>query len=366
MVAMAPFTSRVLVALLATAALTSSSCRKPAPSAGSPPAAGATAQPSAPAPPPATAAGTPAAAAPAPPKPMPAQLPDVLARVNGEPVERWEFDNAVKRLEARAGGSIPAERRDEILRGVLDQLVAYHLLAQEARGRKFAAADQDVETRVAEIRKNFPDEGAFTQAMAAQGLTVDHLRAQTRTNLEVQKIIDAEVSSKVAVQDSDVSAFYQQNLGRFKQGESVHASHILIAVPQGATPEQKAAAKAKATAALKQVRGGADFAVVARAQSQDPGSAPNGGDLGFFPRGQMTPAFEEAAFKLKAGAVSNIVETPFGFHIIKALGRRPARTAPLDEVSGQIKEFLTQGQREQKLEQFIAQAKSKSKLEVLV
>jgi len=297
---------------------------------------------------------------------MPAQLPDVLARVNGEPVERWEFDNAVKRLEARAGGPIPPERRDEILRGVLDQLVAYHLLAQEARARTLRAADQDVDARVAEIRKNFPDEAAFTQAMAAQGLTVEHLRAQTRANLEVQKVIDAEVSAKVSVQDADVSTFYQQNVERFKQGESVHASHILIGVAQGATPAEKSAAKAKAEAALKQVRGGADFAAVARAQSQDPGSAQNGGDLGFFPKGQMTPAFEAAAFKLKTGAVSSVVETPFGFHIIKVLGRRPPRTAPLDEVSGQIKDFLTQGQREQKLEQFIAQVKSKSKLEVLV
>lgn len=355
--------SRVLVALLIAAALTSVACKKPSPAGSAAPASTGTAQ-SVPANPvPGSNAATPA---PVPPKPMPAQLPDVLARVNGEPVERWEFDNAVKRLEARAGGSIPADRRDEILRGVLDQLVAYHLLAQEARARKFAAADQDVDARVAEIRKNFPDEAAFTQAIAAQGLTVDHLRAQTRSNLEVQKVIDAEVSAKVSVQDADVSTFYQQNLEKFKQGESVRASHILIGVPQGATPEQKSAAKAKAEAALKQVRGGADFGAVARAQSQDPGSAQNGGDLGFFPKGQMTPAFEEAAFKLKTGAVSNIVETPFGFHIIKSLGRRPARTAPLDEVSGQIKDFLTQGQREQKLEQFIAQAKSKSRLEVLV
>ena len=356
-------TSRVLVALLIAAALTSVACKKPSPAGSAAPAPTGAAQSVPAAPVPGSNAAAPATV---PPKPMPAQMPDVLARVNGEPVERWEFDNAVKRLEARAGGSIPAERRDEILRGVLDQLVAYHLLAQEARARKFTAADQDVDTRVAEIRKNFPDEGAFTQAIAAQGLTVDHLRAQTRTNLEVQKVIDAEVSAKVSIQDADVSTFYQQNLERFKQGESVHASHILIGVPQGATPDQKSAAKAKAAAALKQVRGGADFAAVARAQSQDPGSAPNGGDLGFFPRGQMTPAFEEAAFKLKTGAVSNIVETPFGFHIIKSLGRRPARTAPFDEVSGQIKDFLTQGQREQKLEQFIAQAKNKSKLEVLV
>ena len=298
------------------------SCKKAAPT----PPAGATAPASpaataAPATASAPAAGAPGApavpGAPAAIKPMPAEIPNVLAKVNGEIVERWEFDNAVKRIEQRAGGAVPPEKRDEVLRGVLDQLVAYHLLAQEARARKFTAADQDVDTRVAEIRKNFPDEGAFTQAIAAQGLTVDHLRAQTRTNLEVQKVIDAEVSAKVSVQDADVSTFYQQNLERFKQGESVHASHILIGVPQGATPEQKSAAKAKAAAALKQVRGGADFAAIARAQSQDPGSAPNGGDLGFFPRGQMTPAFEEAAFKLKTGTVSNIVETPFGFHIIK-------------------------------------------------
>jgi parvulin-like peptidyl-prolyl isomerase len=306
---------------------------------------------------------------PAPPQPakvMPAQLPEVLARVNGEPIERWEFDNAVKRIEARAGGPVPPDRRNEILRGILDQLVAYHLLAQESRARKLAVPDQDVDARVADIRKNFPDDAAFTQAMAAQGLTVDHLRAQTRSNLEVQKVIDAEVSSKIAVQDADVSTFYQQNLARFKQGETVHASHILIGIAANAPPAEKAAAKAKAQAALKQVRGGADFAAVARAQSQDPGSAQNGGDLGFFPKGQMTPAFEGAAFKLTPGSVSAVVETPFGFHIIKVFERRPPRTAPLAEVSGQIKEFLTQGQREQKLEQFITEVKSKSKLEMLV
>jgi peptidyl-prolyl cis-trans isomerase C len=348
-----------VASILVTAALLSISCKKNSTAAPAATAPGAAASQ-----PPAGAATAPAP--PQPPKPMPAQLPAVLARVNGEAIERWEFDNAVKRIEARAGAPVPADRRDEILRGILDQLVSYHLLAQESRARKLAVGDQEVDARVADIRKNFPDEAAFTQAMATQGLTVDHLRTQTRTTLEVQKVIDAEVSSKVAVQDADVSAFYQQNTDRFKQGETVHASHILIGVAPNATPAQKSEAKAKAQAALKQVRAGAEFATVARAQSQDPGSAQNGGDLGFFPKGQMTPAFEAAAFKLKPGSVSNVVETPFGFHIIKVLERRPPRTAPLAEVSGQIKEFLTQGQREQKLEQFIAQVKGKSKLEVLV
>jgi peptidyl-prolyl cis-trans isomerase C len=307
------------------------------------------------------APGVPAAA-----KPMPAEIPAVLARVNGEAVERWEFDNAVKRIEARAGSAVPPEKRDEVLRGVLDQLVAYHLLAQESRARKIAVADTDVEARLAEIRKSFPSEDAYKQGIAAQGLTPEHLRAQARTSLEVAKVIDAEITSKIAVQDAEVTTFYQQNLERFKQGESVHASHILFGVPQDAPEALKAEAKAKAQTTLKQVRAGGDFAALAQAQSQDQGSAQNGGDLGFFPKGQMNPQFEDAAFKLKAGAVSGVVETPFGFHIIKVHERRAPRTAPLTEVSGQIKDFLVQGQREQKLEQFVEQVKAKGKIEMLV
>jgi parvulin-like peptidyl-prolyl isomerase len=299
-------------------------------------------------------------------KPMPPQIPDVLARVNGEKIERWEFDNAVKRMEARAGGPVPPDKRDEVLRGVLDQLVAYHLLVQESRARKLPIADADVDARLAEIRKSFPTEEAFTQGIAAQGLTLDQLKAQAKTGLQVAKVIDAEVNSKVAVQDAEVNTYYQQNLERFKQGDSVHAAHILIGMPQNATPEQKAAARTKAQDVLKQIRGGADFAITARANSQDPGSAQNGGDLGFFPKGQMTPAFEDAAFKLKEGTVSAVVETPFGFHIIKVHEKRGPRTAPLAEVSGQVKDFLMQGQREQKLEQFVEQVKAKGKIEILV
>jgi len=318
------------------------------------------------------AAAVPASAPPgvpgAPPalKPMPPQMPDVLARVNGEKIERWEFDNAVKRMEARAGGPVPPDKRDEVLRGILDQLVAYHLLAQESRARKLPILDADVDARLAEIRKSFPTAEAFTQGIAAQGLTLDQLKAQAKTGLEVAKIIDTEVNSKVAVQDAEVATYYQQNLERFKQGDSVHAAHILIGMPQNATPEQKTEAKTKAATVLKTIKAGGDFATLARASSQDTGSAQNGGDLGFFPKGQMTPAFESAAFKLKPGTVSALVETPFGFHIIKVMERRGPRTAPFAEASGQIKEFLMQGQREQKLEQFVDQIKAKGKVEILV
>jgi peptidyl-prolyl cis-trans isomerase C len=354
---------KYLATLLVLASIpAAAACQKapvPGPAAGPAPAAAV-------APPPNAAPQAVAGQAAAPIKPMPAQFPAIVARVNGESIERWEFDNAVKRVEARAGGPVPPEKRDEVLRGVLDQLVAYHLLAQESRNRKLDVTDADINARLADIRKSFPTEEAFKQGIAAQGLTVDQLRDQTRTSLQVAKVIDAEVASKVSVPDADVSAFYQQNLDKFKQGDSVHASHILIGVQPTATPVQKAEAKTKAQAVLKQVRSGGDFATIARAESQDPGSAQNGGDLGFFPKGQMTPAFEEAAFKLKPGTTSGVVETPFGFHIIKVIEKQGPHTSTLAEVGGQIKNFLEQGQRDTMLQQFVEQVKSRSKIEILV
>ena len=310
---------------------------------------------------PAGAPGQPAAA-----KPVPAVLPETLAKVNGEAIDRAELERAVKGIEARAGSPLPPDRRDEVLRGLLDQIITFRVLAAEAPGLKITVSDADVEARLAQLKQNFPNEQAFQQALTAQGLTLDALQRQTRMSLLVSKVVDAEVTSKLAVADADVSAFYEKNPDQFKEGEAVHASHILFAAPQTATPADKQKARAKAEAALKAIRAGADFATLAREQSQDPGSAKNGGDLGFFPKGQMDPAFEAAAFSLKPGTVSGIVETSFGFHIIKVVERRAPRTLPLTEVSGQIKQYLTQQQREAKLNAFITEAKSKAKIEIFI
>jgi len=340
---------RVLsVALLVTMA---AACKKPQPPAA------ATAAPGAPT--------TAPAAAQAPVKPLPAQLPDVIAKVNGERVERWELETAIKGVEGRAGSPIPPDRHDEIVRNLIDQLVAFHVLSQEAHARKLDATDTDVQARMGQFKGSFPDEKAFQQALTAQGMTLDQLQKQTRMGLDVSKVLDAEVNSKIAVPDADVDAFYKQNTERFKQGETVHASHILIGVPQGADAATKQAARAKAQQVLKQVKAGGDFAALAKANSQD-GSAQNGGDLGFFPKGQMEPTFEKTAFALKPGQTSGLVETPFGFHIIKVLERRAPRTAPLEEVAPQIKEFLSGQQRQAKITAFVDQAKAKSKIEILV
>lgn len=298
------------------------------------------------------------------PKPVPAQLPEVVARVNGEAIGKAEFENAVRNLEGRAGGQVPADQRDRVYRGVLDQLIAYRLLVQETKARKIAIFDADIDARLTEIRKRFPSEEAFKKALAQQQLTEAQLREDARTDILVTKMLQFEV--KVSVSPQEVTTFYQQNPDKFQQGERVRASHILIRVPEKADEKVKQEARAKAADVLKQVKSDQDFGALAKQHSQDPGSAPNGGDLGYFQQGQMVGAFERAAFALKPGEVSDIVETPFGFHIIKLTEKQPPRTVPIDEVRPQIEQFLQNQQREQKTEAFVETLKAKGKVEILI
>ena len=334
-------------------------CRKPVSSTAAP--AGGTA-PAASAPANATAATPPAAQA----KPVPEQLPAILARVNGEAIERWELESAVRDVEARAGAPMPAEQRNEVLRGLLEQLVSMHLLAQEARTRNVTVADADVKGRIDQARQGFQSEDAFQKALAANGGSIDRMQQDITRRLQISKLLDQEITPKVSVQDNDIKAFYDQNLERFKESDSIRASHILIAIPPNASAADKQQARAKADAVLKKVQSGADFAQLARAESQDRGSAENGGDLGFFGKGQMVPAFEAAVFNLKPGEVSPVVETQFGFHIIKHQEQRAARTTPLAEVNQQIAQYLRAQQGEEKTAAFVEQLKAKAKVEMYV
>jgi peptidyl-prolyl cis-trans isomerase C len=319
---------------------------------------------------PASQAGTapPAGAllGPEPAKPVPPQLPDVLARVNGEPVNKTEFDRAVAALEARNGGPVPAAQRDRIFRDVLDQIVSYRLLIQESRARKVAAADAEVDARMQEIQSQFPSEDAFKQMLTSRKTTIDQVRADVRQDITVQKLIESVIADEVAVKPEQMTDFYTKNPDQFKQPERVRASHILITVPKGADEAAKTAARTKAADVLKDVKAGKDFAALAKEHSQDPGSAKNGGDLGFFQPGQMVGPFNDVAFKLAPGTVSDLVETEFGFHIIKVAEKQAARTVPLDEVRPQLEQYLQRVNREQQTDAFVNGLKAKGKVEILI
>jgi peptidyl-prolyl cis-trans isomerase C len=227
------------------------------------------------------------------------------------------------------------------------------------------ASDAEIDSSIQQMRAQFPTEEAFKQALDARGMTIDKLKADTRIDICINKMMEAEVAAQPPPSDAQIREFYDSNPDKFKKDEAVRASHILFRVDENADAATKKKAMDVAQSVLKQARAGADFAELAKKHSAD-GSAQQGGDLNFFTRGQMVPPFDQAAFTLKPGEISDIVTTQFGYHIIKVTERRPATTVPFDQVSGQIKEYLTEQQKQQKSEAFIQSLKQKAKIEVLV
>jgi peptidyl-prolyl cis-trans isomerase C len=261
---------------------------------------------------------------------------------------------------------VPPDQRDRVYRGVLDQLVGITLLTQEAAARKVAVPDAEIEAQLAQVRKQFPSETVFNEALKQQNKTVDMLKSEARNSMAIQKMLEQALAGKVAVTPKQAQDFYDKNPDQFKRPEQVRASHILISVPQGADGPTKDAARKRAEGVLKQVKAGGDFAALAKEHSQDPGSAINGGDLGLFQRGQMVPPFDQAAFTLKPGSTSDLVETQFGYHIIRVTEKKEAGTVTIEEARPQLEQYLLNLNRQREMQTFVDGLKAKGKVELLL
>lgn len=305
-----------------------------------------------------------AAANPEPPNPFPQHVPDVLARVNGEEVTRIDFDLLVRNFEL-GQGPITSDRRDEVFRNLLDELITHKVLHQEAAARKFVATDAEVEDRMKLLRADFPTPEAFEKALGQRNMSEERLRADMRAEIEVQKFIDSETKALLDVTDEDARDFYDKNTEKFKQGEAIRASHILLKVDEKASEAVRKQKLGEIQRILERARAGEDFAALAKAHSED-GSAANGGDLEFFERGRMVPEFEQAAFALKPGQLSDVVATKYGYHIIKVTDWRPPSIMPLESVNLQLKNHLMMQRFRGRVEALIAELKKKSRIEVLV
>jgi peptidyl-prolyl cis-trans isomerase C len=315
------------------------------------------------APPSSPSTAPPASAAPADNnRPLPEPLPEVAARVNGHEIRVKTVSSIVE--PALQAGRVPHDRRSAAYRQTLDQLVMRELVLQEAQARKIAPDESAVDREYRQTRGQFKSDKEWQDFLVGAGFDDKTFREELRTRHIVDACIRQEMQKQSAVvTDDEAKAFYDQNPSMFDPGERVRASHILLRVPEAAGPDVKKAQRGKAEAALARVRKGEDFAAVAREVSEDPGSAPRGGDLGVFGRGQMVPAFEQAAYALTAGQVSGLVESPFGFHIIKVQERVAAGKVPFETVKAQIKERLAQSRREKAVGDLVQALRAKAKIE---
>ena len=227
---------------------------------------------------------------------------------------RQQFDRFVQQFPPLAAD---VQQSQELRRMIAESFVLQHVLKGEAE-----RSGAEVDTALAgeqfrQIRGQFPTAEAFEEVLAAQGVTEEELRADIEERVRQQAVQDEILAGAAGPSEEELEAFRQE------QAEQVRAQHILFMVGPGATEEEQAEVEARAEAVLDSVEGGADFAEMARRHSED-GSAATGGDLNFFSRGDMVPPFEEAAFALQdsGDVTSELVETQFGYHIIRLTGRR--------------------------------------------
>ena len=222
----------------------------------------------------------------------------------------------------------------------------------------------DIDNELKGYKKGFADDKAFAKALGEAGITEAELRKKIGKNLAIQKFIDTKFKGKAQVTEQEAKDFYNNNQDKFKQPEMAHARHILITAKETEPKADKDRKRAKLVQIQKQLKDGANFADLAKQFSDCP-SKERGGDLGFFPRGQMVKPFEQAVFKMMPGDVSDIVETEFGYHLIKLEEKKPAKTVSFDEAKAKITAYLTQEKVTGNIEAFLAEAKGKSTIKIV-
>lgn len=242
-------------------------------------------------------------------------------------IKQSELDQVLTGAKANAaarGQQLPPEYSVAIL----NQLITIDALLQKATDADRAAGKVEADDQYAKLLKQFGSQEALDRQLSAVGMTAGDLRAKATQEAVAKATLKREL--KINVTDAEAKAFYDKHSADFEQPEMVHVRHILLMTIDPEThqplPTNTVTAKRKQMDdILKQIRDGGDFAALAEKYSEDPGSKEKGGELPEFSRGQMVPEFEAAAFAMTNNQVSDVVTTQYGYHIIKMLGRTPAK-----------------------------------------
>jgi len=293
-----------------------------------------------------------------------------VARVNGDAIHESDVTREIAHLAAVMGPAAQQAQTDPMQRAQLrtnaiQNLVDRSLLLGRAKEENLIPTDEEVRGEVEKVRSQYGDTAAFSAKLTELSMTEADVQNELRINLVLRRLVEKSTASLPPASAEDAAQYYREHPDQFQAPEEVRASHILIRAAESDPADARAAARKKAEAILSEVRGGKDFAAEAKANSADQGSAANGGDLGFFPRGRMVPPFETAAFALKVGETSDIVETPFGYHILRVTDRRETRTLPLEEVQAKIVEYLERTKGDRAIRAILDEARGKAKIERL-
>jgi len=288
-----------------------------------------------------------------------------VAVVNGTVITQEDFDREMGRVRQQLlsrGKPLTDSQIPEIKKEVLENLINRELLYQESQRKAIKVDEAAINERVMALKKRFPSEAEFKTALIKANLSEADIRLQIKRGLAIEQFITKHFVEKVAVSDKELRAYYDNHPHSFKQPGQVRASHILIKVDPQAEQSQRAEARKRIEEIQQKLQKGEDFATLAKGFSEGPSSA-KGGDLGYFRRGQMVKPFEEAAFALKPGEVSDLVETRFGYHLIKVIEKKPETKMSYEEIKDKLGHYLRQQKAQKEVSVYLQKLKEKAKVE---
>jgi peptidyl-prolyl cis-trans isomerase C len=291
------------------------------------------------------------------------QQAGVVAVVNGGKITEQTLEKEVDRMTQQYAGRVDpsylTSMRRRFRKEALEHIINRKLLLETAEKEGITTTKEDVLLRLSTIMENMGSEENFRERLKTLDITENELKMELEEGIRIELLIDTKVSSDQPIQESELRAFYENNKQMFEKPEQVKASHILITVDKDDPEDIKAEKRKRLEGILIEIIQGADFGEMA-AQYSDCPSKSNHGDLGYFGRGRMVPEFEEAAFALETGEVSDIVETQFGYHIIKVTDHQQARIIPFEEAQYDIESQIEGHKREEAIGAYIEKLRSEA------
>jgi len=298
--------------------------------------------------------------------------PKVIARGTGFEITDKDIEKAYLQYQSAAaaqGRRIDPSERPALETKMLEKLIFMKIMEQKATPEDRINGMEKAEQLLAKAKENSPTADSFLRYIRSLGVSLEEFKQRFIQQATAEAVVVRELHSRITVTEEEMKRFYLDNIKRFTRPEALKAAHILIRTvdPQSnreLSAAQKAAARAKIEGILKRARAGEDFLQLARTFSEDPGSRERGGTY-IFTRGQMAIEFETAAFKLRPGEISDVVETPYGYHIIKLIDREPEYTAPYEKAKPQVRDMLISHKADQQMPNYSKALRIKYRVEIL-
>jgi peptidyl-prolyl cis-trans isomerase C len=296
--------------------------------------------------------------------------PGKVASVNGTAINQDQFDRSLayqKEIAALQGMTITDDQMPQLKYEVLQNLISTELLYQESQKSGIKVEETEInETYEAQKQKaQFKTDAEFEAALKQSNKTMASYRAEIKQGLAIDRFVKSKFTDKTTVSDSEAKKYYDDNPSYFQQPAQVRISHIMIRVDSKADQSKKDEAKKKIEQVLNRLKDGEDFAALAKEVSEDANSKNNGGDLNYISKGQAPQSFEDAAFTLKKGEISDIVTTDSGYHVIKVTDKQDAKKISYEESKNDIITSLKSSKVNSAVSKYIIALKNKSTIQTL-